>query len=35
MPDREEQRRKQAIVRYLADDKIEDICKVIGGSKNP
>ena len=34
MPDREEQRRKQAIARYLADDKIEDICKAIGGSKS-
>ena len=34
MPDREEQRRKQAIARYLADDKIEDICKTIGGSKS-
>ena len=34
MPDREKQRRKQAIARYLADDKIEDICKVIGGSKS-
>ena len=34
MPDRDEQRRKQAIARYLADDKIEDICKAIGGSKS-
>ena len=34
MPDTEEQRRKQAIARYLADDKIEDICKAIGGSKS-
>jgi transposase-like protein len=34
MPDREEQRRKQAIARYLADDKIEDICMAIGGSKS-
>ena len=34
MPHREEQRRKQAIARYLADDKIEDICKAIGGSKS-
>src|SRR5712691_7073861 len=34
MPHREEQRRKQAIARYLADDKIEDICKAMGGSKS-
>jgi transposase-like protein len=34
MPHREEQRRKQAIARYLADEKIEDICKAIGGSKS-
>ena len=27
MPHRNEQRRKQAITRYLADDKIKDICK--------
>jgi transposase-like protein len=34
MPHREEQCRKQAIARYLADDKIEDICKAMGGSKS-
>ena len=34
MPHREEQRRKQAIARYLADDKIEDICKAMGVSKS-
>jgi transposase-like protein len=34
MPDREAQRRTQAIARYLADDKIEDICKAIGGAKS-
>ena len=34
MPHREEQRRKQAIARYLADDKIEDICMAMGGSKS-
>jgi len=34
MPDREEQHRKQAIARYLADDKIEDICTAMGGSKS-
>ena len=34
MPDREEQHRKQAIARYLADDKIADICKALGGSKS-
>jgi transposase-like protein len=34
MPDREEPRRKQAIARDLADDKIADICKAIGGSKS-
>jgi putative transposase len=34
MPHRNEQRRKQAIARYLADDKIEDICKAMAGSKS-
>src|SRR5260370_28509669 len=34
MPPREEQRRKQAIARYLADAKIEDLCKARGGSKS-
>lgn len=34
MPHRKEQRRKQAIARYLADDKIEDICKAMGCSKS-
>jgi transposase-like protein len=34
MPPREEQRRKQAIARYLADEKIEDICQARGGSKS-
>jgi hypothetical protein len=34
MPPRKEQHRKQAIARYLADDKIEDICKAMGGSKS-
>ena len=34
MPHRKEQRRQQAIARYLADDKIEDICKAMGCSKS-
>lgn len=34
MADKEEQRRKQAIARYLANDKIEDIWQAIGGSKS-
>ena len=34
MPHRKEQRRKQAIARYLADDKIEDIYKAMGCSKS-
>jgi transposase-like protein len=34
MPHRNEQRRKQAIARYLADDKIEDICKAMACSKS-
>jgi transposase-like protein len=34
MPHRKEQRRQQAVARYHADDKIEDICKAMGGSKS-
>lgn len=34
MPHRNEQRRQQAIARYLADDKIEDICKAMACSKS-
>ena len=33
MPDTGKNNAEQAIARYLADDKIEHICKAIGGSK--
>ena len=34
MPPDDEQRRKQAIARYLAGDKIEDICRQMPCSKS-
>lgn len=34
MPHREEQRRKEAIARDLADDTIEDICQAMACSKS-
>jgi len=34
MPPREEQRRKEAIARDLADDTIEDICQAMACSKS-
>ncbi len=34
MTQHHEQRRKQAIARYLADDKIDDICQQIACSKS-
>ena len=34
MSHKHEQRRQQAMARYLADDKIEDICQVMACSKS-
>jgi len=34
MSHHQEQRRKQAIARYLAGDKVEDICRQMAGSKS-
>ena len=34
MPHRQEQRRHEARARYLAEDKIADICKAMGCSKS-
>lgn len=34
MTQHQEQRRKQAMARYLANDKIDDICRQMAGSKS-